>query len=71
MERISDTKSLKAEQQKTLNELRSELEKIDSKIKSDEKLLVDDGALISNLGWISILSATITGLTMVSIGASL
>jgi hypothetical protein len=54
-----------------LKELHAELERIDSKFKSDEKLLVEDGALISNLGWISILSVTIASITMGSIGASL
>ena len=71
MERISDTKSLNVVQHEKLKELHAELEKIDSHIKSDKKLVVDDGAIISNLGWISILSVTIASITMGSIGASL
>jgi len=71
MEKNLDTKTLKVEQQEKLRELRAELEEIDSKIKSDEKLLVEDGTIISNLGWISILSLTIASITMGSIGASL
>lgn len=71
MKRISDSKSLKAVQQEKLKELHDELDRIDSKIKSDEKLLVDDGAFISNLGWIGILSVTIVSVTTGSIGASL
>ena len=71
MERISDAKTLKVVQQERLKELHAELERIDSKFKSDEKLLVEDGVFISNLGWISILSVTIASITMGSIGASL
>jgi hypothetical protein len=71
MERISDAKSLKVVQQDKLKELHAELERIDSKIKGDEKLLVEDGAFISNLGWISILSVTIASITMGSMAASL
>jgi len=71
MERISDAKKLKVVQQERLKELHAELKRIDSKFKSDEKLLVEDGAFISNLGWISILSVTIASVTMGSIGASL
>lgn len=71
MERISDAKTLKVVQQERLKELDAELERIDSKIKSDEKLLAEYGKFISNLGWISILSVTIASITMGSIGASL
>jgi hypothetical protein len=71
MEQISDTKTLIVVQQEKLKELQAKLEKIDSKIKSDEKLLVEDGAFISNLGWISILSVTIASIAMGSIGAGL
>jgi hypothetical protein len=71
MEQISDTKTLIVVQQERLKELQAKLEKIDSKIKSDEKLLVEDGAFISNLGWISILSVTIASIAMGSIGAGL
>ena len=45
--------------------------RMNTKIKSDERHLVEDGAFISNLGWISILSMTITGLAMTGIGAGL
>jgi hypothetical protein len=71
MEQNFDTKTLKVIQQEKSKELNAELERIDSKIKSDKKLLVEDGAFISNLGWISILSVTITSITMGSIGAGL
>jgi hypothetical protein len=71
MEQISDTKTLIVVQQEKLKELQAKLEKIDSKIKSDEKLLVEDGAFISNPGWISILSVTIASIAMGSIGAGL
>jgi len=71
MEQISDTKTLIVVQQEKLKELQAKLEKIDSEIKSDKKLLVKDGAFISNLGWISILSVTIASIMMGSIGASL
>lgn len=71
MERNSDTLGLDVAQQEKLKELQAELETIDSKNKSDEKLLVEDGAFISNLGWISILSVTIAGITVGSIGAGL
>jgi|WetSurMetagenome_2_1015567.scaffolds.fasta_scaffold972777_1 hypothetical protein len=71
MEQISDTQSLKFVQQERLEELHAELERIDSRIKNDEKLSVDDGKIISNLGWISILSVTIAGITMGSLGFGL
>jgi hypothetical protein len=71
MEQISDTKSPKVVQQESLQELLAKLERIDSRTRSDEKLSVDDGKIISNLGWISILSVTIAGLTMGSLGVGL
>lgn len=71
MERISDAKSLKVVQQDKLKALHAELERIDSKIKGDEKLWVEDGAFISNLGWISISSLTIASITMGSLGAGI
>ena len=71
MERISDTKSLEVTQQDKSNESHAGLKRTDSKTKSDEKFVVEDGSLISNLGWITILSVTIAGITMGGIGASL
>jgi hypothetical protein len=71
MERISEAKSQKVVQQEKPDELNVEPERADTKIKSDERHLVEDGAFISNLGWISILSMTITGLAMTGIGAGL
>ena len=71
MEQILDTKTLIVVQQEKLKQLNAGLERIDSEIKSDKKLLVKDGAFISNLGWISILSVTIASIAMGSIGASL
>lgn len=42
-----------------------------SKIDDERKTVVDDGAFIGNLGWISILSVTIAGLTMGGFGLGL
>jgi hypothetical protein len=58
-------KELKA-QQKNLKELQAELERINSKIKNNEKLSVDDTRFIGDLGWLTALSVTIA-----SIAASL
>ena len=71
MEQISDAKSLHVVQQEKSKELHAGLERMDSRIKSDKTLLVEDGSFISNLGWISILSMTIASITVGSIGASL
>jgi hypothetical protein len=64
MERISDTQSPKIVRQEKLKESDAESEGMDSKIKNDKKLLVEDGKFISNLGWISILSVTIASIAV-------
>ena len=71
MEHTSDTKPLNAIQQEKLRTLREELEKIDTNMKSDKKHFVEDGALISNIGWISISSLTIATLAMGGFGGTL
>ncbi|HTN92998.1 MAG TPA: hypothetical protein VMJ33_00295 [Gallionella sp.] len=71
MEHTSDTKLLNAIQQEKLKALRAELEKIDTNMKSDKKHFVEDGALISNIGWISISSLTIATLAMGGFGGVL
>ena len=71
MEQTSNTKSSNVAQKEESKEHRVELESMDSKPKRDKKLLIEDGAFFSNLGWISILSVTISGLTMAGIGAGL
>jgi hypothetical protein len=71
MEQISNTKSFNVTQKEESKELRVELESMDSSAKSDKKPLIEDGAIISNLGWISILSLTISGLAMAGVGAGL
>jgi hypothetical protein len=69
MEQNSITQSLNVVQQENLKEHRLELDSMGSK--SDKKPLIEDGAIISNLGWISILSLTISGLAMVGVGTGL
>ena len=71
MGQISNTKPLDDAQQDLSKGHRVELCSMDSKSKRDAKSLIEDGALISNLGWISILSMTISGLSMIGIGAGL
>lgn len=58
-------KELQAQQAK-LKELQAELERINTKIKNNEKLSVDDTKFIGDLGWLTALSVTIA-----SIAASL
>jgi hypothetical protein len=70
MEQISNTKPLDVVQQES-KEHRVEPESMYSNPKSFGNLLIADGAFISNLGWISILTMTISGLTMAGIGAGL
>ena len=53
-------------QQKNLKELQAELEKINAKIKSNERLSLEDTKFIGDLGWLTALSVTIA-----SIAASL
>jgi hypothetical protein len=53
-------------QQAKLKELQGELERINAKIKKDEKLSVEDTKFIGDLGWLTALSVTIA-----SIAASL
>jgi hypothetical protein len=71
MEQMSDTKILNVLQQERLKKLQAELETIDSKFKSDGKVMVEDGAFINNLGWICMSSLAIGSITMGSIGAIL
>jgi hypothetical protein len=53
-------------QQKNLKQLQAELERINTKIKNNEKLSEEDTKFIGQLGWLSALSVTIA-----SIAASL
>ena len=53
-------------QQMNLKELQAELEKINAKIKSNERLSLEDTKFIGDLGWLTALSVTIA-----SIAASL
>ena len=53
-------------QQKNQKELQAELEKINAKIKSNERLSLEDTKFIGDLGWLTALSVTIA-----SIAASL
>ena len=53
-------------QQAKLKELQAELERINTKIKNDEKLSLEDTKFIGDLGWLTALSVTIA-----SIAASL
>jgi len=71
MEQNSITQSLNVVQQENLKEHRLELDSMGSKPKSDKKPLIEDGAIISNLGWICILSLTISGLAMAGVGSGL
>ncbi len=48
--------------QKNLHELKTELEKINLKIKKHEKLSAKDTEFISELGWLSALAVTIAGI---------
>ena len=48
--------------QKNLHELKAELEKINLKIKKQEKLSAKDTEFISELGWLSALAVTIAGI---------
>jgi hypothetical protein len=71
MEQTSNTKSYNVGQKEESRGYRVKLESTDSSTGNDKKKLIEDGAIISNLGWISILSLTISGLTMAGIGAGL
>ena len=71
MEQISHTKSFNDAQKDQSKKRRVELESKDPSAKNDKMLMIGDGAFISNLGWISILSVTISGLSMVGVGAGL
>ena len=71
MEQTSNTKSYNVGQKEESRWHRVKLESTDSSTGNDKKKLIEDGAIISNLGWISILSLTISGLTMAGIGAGL
>jgi hypothetical protein len=71
MEQNSITQSLNVVQQENLKEHRFELDSKGSKPNSNKRPLIEDGAIISNLGWISILSLTISGLAMAGVGAGL
>jgi hypothetical protein len=71
MEQTSNSKSFNVAQIEESKERRVELESKDHNARSDKKPLIEDGAIISNLGWISILSLTISGLSMVGVGAGL
>ena len=71
MEQISHTKSFNDAQKDQSKERRVELESKNPSAKNDKMLMIGDGAFISNLGWISILSVTISGLSMVGVGAGL
>jgi len=72
MDKNTDTRSLRIvqqekllelqSQQKNLNELKAELDKINSKIKNHEKLSTEDTKFISELGWLSALSVTIASI---------
>ena len=53
-------------QQAKLKDLKAELERINAKIKNDEKLSIEDTKFIGDLGWLTALSVTIA-----SIAASL
>jgi uncharacterized protein YlxW (UPF0749 family) len=76
MEAKSDANTLKANQQAKLKELQiqqaklkelqAELERINAKIKNNEKLSLEDTKFIGDLGWLTALSVTIA-----SIAASL
>jgi len=72
MEQLEDTntlrivqqeklKELKA-QQKNLKELQAELERINAKIRNNEKLSVEDTKFIGDLGWLTALSVTIASI---------
>jgi len=71
MEQNSNTQSINVVQQEALKGHRVEPDSTGSKPKSNKKPLIEDGAIISNLGWISILSLTISGLAMAGVGAGL
>ena len=71
MEHTSNTKSFYVAQTDESKEHRVKLESKDSSAESGKMPLIEDGAIISNLGWISILSLTISGLSMAGVGAGL
>jgi hypothetical protein len=49
-------------QQKNLKQLQAELERINTKIKNNEKLSEEDTKFIGQLGWLSALSVTIASI---------
>jgi uncharacterized protein YlxW (UPF0749 family) len=51
-------------QQKNLGKLQAELEKINSKVKNNEKLSEKDTEYIGNLGWLAALSVTIAAIAV-------
>lgn len=72
MEPKSDANTLKVNQQAKLKELQiqqaklkelqAELERINAKIKNNEKLSLDDTKFIGDLGWLTALSVTIASI---------
>jgi hypothetical protein len=71
MEQNSNTQSINVVHQEKLKEHHVEPDSTGSKPKRNKKPLIEDGAIISNLGWISILTLTISGLAMAGVGAGI
>lgn len=59
--RVEKLKELKA-QEKNLEKLQQELERINSKIKRKDELSLDDLAYLGELGWLAALAVTITSI---------
>ena len=59
--RVEKLKELKA-QEKNLEKLQQELERINSKIKHKDELSLDDLAYLGELGWLAVLAVTITSI---------
>ncbi|MEO6976330.1 MAG: hypothetical protein ABI144_10755 [Gallionella sp.] len=51
-------------QQKNLGTLQAELERINAKVKSNEKLSEEDSEYIGNMGWLTALSVTIAAIAV-------
>ncbi|MGA9667076.1 MAG: hypothetical protein WBQ69_11610 [Gallionella sp.] len=57
-EKLKEIQAVQAE----MNKLQSELDRLDAKVKKDEKLTVEETKFFGELGWLSALAVTIAAI---------
>ncbi len=57
-EKLKEIQAVQAE----MNKLQSELDRLDAKVKSNEKLTVEETKFFGELGWLSALAVTIAAI---------